>query len=55
MLKPLIEINFGSVPIYFIMMLLGFAFGYMKLDGILKQKGYSVYMAKIVLWVHFYH
>ena len=48
MLKPLVDINFAGVPIYFIMMLFGFAVAYLKLSGILKQQGFSEFMSKRV-------
>lgn len=46
MLKSLLGIDFGAIPIYYFMMLFGFYLAFNKLDVLLKREAYSNFMKK---------
>lgn len=46
--KPLFNLNLERFPIYTIMLLMGFLFAYIRMNGLLKSGGYSIYIAKKV-------
>ena len=46
MLKPLLNIDFEFIPIYFVMMFLGFLAAYKRLSVLLEKNGYSLFTSK---------